>query len=71
MGRKTRAYMGRGTDPACFRPSGPFLSASHGMVLQVVSDYLTGYDDPGLLMRAGSKPVTMYTYRMAFWRAAQ
>lgn len=37
---------------------------------QVVSDYLTGFDDPALMMRAGDKPVTIYSYRMAFWRAA-
>ena len=38
---------------------------------QVVSDYLTAFDDPGLMVRAGSKPVTIYTYKMAFWKAEQ
>lgn len=32
---------------------------------QVVSDYLTAFDDPALMMQAGGKPVVVYTYR---WR---
>ncbi len=32
---------------------------------QVVSDYLTGFDDPALMMQAGGKPVVVYTYRCA------
>ena len=36
---------------------------------QVVSDYITPFgDDPGLLLGASRKPVTIYTYRMAFTR---
>ena len=38
---------------------------------QVVSDYLTPYDGELLMMRAQSSPVTVYTYRMRFWRDAQ
>lgn len=38
---------------------------------QVVSDYLTPYDGELLMMRAQSNPVTVYTYRMRFWRDAQ
>eukprot|EP00803_Ostreobium_quekettii_P007750 evm.model.scf_1668.5 EVM.evm.TU.scf_1668.5 scf_1668:27419-33693(-) len=35
---------------------------------QVVSDYLTGYSDERLSMRARGRPVVIYTYRMAFAR---
>lgn len=42
---------------------------THGV--QVVSDYLTPYDGELLMMRAQSNPVTVYTYRMRFWRDAQ
>lgn len=45
---------------------GPLIVAT-----QVVSDYLTPFDDPGLMMRAANRPVTIYTYRMAFWRAEE
>lgn len=38
--------------------------------LQVVSDYLTSFDDPAALIEAGGKPVVVYTYRMTFKRAA-
>lgn len=34
---------------------------------QVVSDYLTAYDDAGLLVAARGKPVVVYTYKMAFF----
>ncbi|KAI3431864.1 hypothetical protein D9Q98_010615 [Chlorella vulgaris] len=37
---------------------------------QVVSDYLTSYDDPAALLGAMGQPVVVYTYRMAFRRAA-
>jgi hypothetical protein len=33
---------------------------------QVVSDYLTPYDEPGMYVRAGDKPVVVYTYKMTF-----
>lgn len=35
---------------------------------QVVSEYLTSFDDNTLLMRSMGKPVVVYTYRMAFMR---
>ncbi|KAK9840049.1 hypothetical protein WJX74_002564 [Apatococcus lobatus] len=35
---------------------------------QVVSDYLTAYDGEGLSIRAQNRPVTIYTYKMAFRR---
>lgn len=34
---------------------------------QVVSDYLTPYDDAALLVAARGRPVVVYTYRMAFF----
>lgn len=34
-----------------------------GGLPQVVSDYLTAYDDPAMMMQAGGKPVVVYTYR--------
>lgn len=37
---------------------------------QVVSDYLTSFDNPQLMMQAGGKPVVVYTYSMAFRRPA-
>lgn len=37
--------------------------------LQVVSDYLTAYDDTGMMMRAGNQAVSVFTYRMAFFPA--
>lgn len=36
--------------------------------MQVVSDYLTSFDDPAMMMQAKGKPVVVYTYRMAFRR---
>lgn len=36
--------------------------------MQVVSDYLTAYDGEGLSIRAQNRPVTIYTYKMAFRR---
>lgn len=32
-------------------------------ISQVVSDYLTAFDDPAMMMQAGGKPVVVYTYR--------
>ena len=61
------------------RPRSTLFSAASGQrtpyirctsLPQVVSDYLTAFDDPALMMRAGEKPVTIFTYRMAFWPAA-
>lgn len=37
---------------------------------QVVSDYLTAYDNPMAMMQAGGRPVVVYTYRMTFRRPA-
>lgn len=34
---------------------------------QVVSDYLSPYDDAALLVAARGRPVVVYTYRMAFY----
>lgn len=36
--------------------------------VQVVSDYLTAFDGEGLSIRAQNRPVTIYTYKMAFRR---
>ncbi|EFN51116.1 hypothetical protein CHLNCDRAFT_55281 [Chlorella variabilis] len=36
---------------------------------QVVSDYLTAFDDPAAMMEAQGRPVVVYTYRMAFRRS--
>lgn len=38
------------------------------MMLQVVSDYLTPYDGEQRYLAAMNKPVTTYTYKMAFRR---
>jgi len=35
---------------------------------QVVSDYLTAYDDEMKFLRSQGKPVAIYTYQMAFVR---
>ena len=35
-----------------------------------MSDYLTSFDDPAMMMAAQGKPVVVYTYSMAFRRAA-
>ncbi len=37
---------------------------------QVVSDYLTSYDDNVLLLEAQGRPFAIYKYRMAFRRAS-
>jgi hypothetical protein len=62
-----------GCAAACQLPS---LSVPHRLLLlpplllQVVSDYLTPYDGEQLYLRTMNKPVALYTYRMAFRRAA-
>ena len=38
---------------------------------QVVSDYLTAFDDPMAMMEANGRPVVVYTYKMAFRRPAE
>jgi hypothetical protein len=35
---------------------------------QVVNDFLTPFDDTGSYMSAANKPITTYTYKMAFMR---
>lgn len=35
---------------------------------QVVSDYLTSFDDPMMMMQAKGSPIVVYTYRMSFRR---
>ncbi|KAI7839807.1 hypothetical protein COHA_006605 [Chlorella ohadii] len=57
-----------------WRPEAEAAAAGGGGVqvvaTQVVSDYLTAFDDPALMMQAGGKPVVVYTYSMAFRRPA-
>jgi len=36
--------------------------------VQVVSDYLTSFDDQEAYLRARNRPVVIYTYRMTFRR---
>ena len=45
-------------------PTHPTLASA-----QVVSDYLTAFDDPAAMMEAQGRPVVVYTYRMAFRRS--
>lgn len=54
-------------DPLCGQTAGLLTPPPSP---QVVSDYLTSYDDAALMMQAGNQPVVVYTYRMAFRRAA-
>ncbi|PRW33134.1 hypothetical protein C2E21_7942 [Chlorella sorokiniana] len=57
-----------------WRPEAEAAAAAGGGVqvvaTQVVSDYLTAFDDPAMMMQAGGKPVVVYTYSMAFRRPA-
>ncbi len=39
--------------------------------VQVVSDYLTSFDDQAAYLRARNRPVVIYTYRMTFRRRQQ
>jgi hypothetical protein len=52
-------------EEAAAAANGPAIVAT-----QVVSDYLTPYDGDAAFLRAGNRPVTTYTYRMAFTRAS-
>ena len=55
-------YRWRSADAAAASDCGASVVAT-----QVVSDYVSG-DDPILMMQAKGRPVTIYTYRMAFRR---
>lgn len=36
--------------------------------MQVVSDYLTSFDDQTAYLKARNRPIVVYTYRMSFSR---
>jgi hypothetical protein len=38
------------------------------MLIQVVSDYLTSFDDQAAYLKARNRPIVVYTYRMSFSR---
>jgi hypothetical protein len=56
-------YLWRDEAAAAVTSGGPAIVAT-----QVVSDYLTPYDGEMEFMKAGNKPVVVYTYKMAFTR---
>ena len=51
----------------------PVLSRPHQLScppcsIQVVSDYLTSFDDQAAYLKARNRPIVVYTYRMSFSR---
>ena len=56
-------YLWRDEGSKAVSGGGPAIVAT-----QVVSDYLTPFDGEMEFMKAGNKPVVIYTYKMAFAR---